>query len=207
MASLPQSKLSRVKFLYYEQEMSAREIAEVVGVSIDAMYYFMRHNNLVRRNLSEQNASRFKRKPPSFVFKRKLSQGEQSLKIAGIMLYWAEGFQSRDATIVDFANSKPEMIALFMKFLRHICGINKTKIRAYLYCFRNQNVPTLIRFWSKLTSIPKSQFTKPYVRKDFDVEKVGKMKYGLLHVRYYDKKLLNLLRVWISEYCAQEGII
>jgi len=39
--------------------------------------------------------------------------------------------------------------------------------------------------------IPKNQFSKPYVRKDFKIEKVNKMPRGLVHIRYYDVKLLR----------------
>lgn len=62
-----------------------------------------------------------------------------------------------------------------------------------------------MNFWSKLLRIPKSHFTKPYARKNFDPTKIGKMKYGLLHIRYYDKKLLDLVRLWISEHVASLG--
>ena len=34
---------------------------------------------------------------------------------------------------------------------------------------------------------------------DSQVDKIGKMPYGLVHIRYADKKLLNLLRQWIEE--------
>jgi hypothetical protein len=43
------------------------------------------------------------------------------------------------------------------------------------------------------------QFTKPYVRKDFDKKKEGKKRHGLVHIRYADKKLLDLIRIWINE--------
>jgi len=62
------------------------------------------------------------------------------------MLYWAEGFQSEKAKMIDFANSKPEMISLFLKFLRQICGIDENRLRAYLYCYENQSPQKLIKF-------------------------------------------------------------
>lgn len=128
---------------------------------------------------------------------------DRELKAMGTMLYWAEGFQSNYADIVDFANSKPAMITLFLKFLRRICGIDESRLRVYLYCYSNQNVEGLINYWSKLTGIPKLQFTKPYVRQDFKVEKIGKMKHGLIHIRYYDKKLLELIKKWTEEYVKE----
>ncbi|MEK7507600.1 MAG: hypothetical protein AAB602_00760 [Patescibacteria group bacterium] len=63
------------------------------------------------------------------------------------------------------------------------------------YCYSDQNVEALKRYWSKITGIPQSRFSKPYVRTDF--RKDGrKMKHGLIHIRYGDKKLLlEILRL------------
>lgn len=200
MATLSRRELHNVKTLYYRQKLSAPEIARVLKVPLNAVYYFMRRHHLVRRNLSEQNRVRFDKKPESFKVRSPLNFRDKELKILGVMLYWAEGFKSPNAVGVDFANSNPDMISLFLKFLRRICGINESKLRVYLYCYSDQNVKSIIHFWSTLTSIPKQQFTKPYVRSDFKKEKSGKMKYGLIHVRYHDKKLLNLINLWIADY-------
>lgn len=203
MAAIPQDKFALVKKLYYKDKISAVEIAERFSVGVDAVYYFMRYNKLPRRNLSEQNAVRFNRKKPSFVVKKVLSQKEKELRAIGVALYWAEGFQTDYADIVDFANSKPEMILIFLAFLRKVCGIRESKLRVYLYCYSNQNVKKLIKFWSRETKIPSKQFTKPYVRNDFDIKKLGKMPYGLIHIRYGDKKLLGLIKWWINQYVGK----
>lgn len=185
---------------WYAAGMSAREIAARLKVSLDAVYYFLRRHSIQRRNAQENNAIRFAKKKPSFIPKEKLSSREQQLKVAGIMLYWAEGSQWEGEGVVDFANSNPEMIRLFMSFLRRICRIDEFRLRIYVYCYSNQRPQELIRYWSKLTNIPVGQFTKPYIRKDFNPKKAGKMIHGLIHIRYYDKKLLLLIRNWIFHY-------
>ncbi|MDP2650752.1 MAG: hypothetical protein Q8P04_01505 [bacterium] len=200
MATLSRDKLKLVNQLYYKEQLSAKEIAQSLNVSLDAVYYFMRSNGLTRRSYSEFNLVRFEKKQPSFKLKTNLSIKDKELKALGTMLYWAEGFQASYADIVDFANSKPAMISLFLKFLRRICGIDESKLRIYLYCYSNQDVKGLVDYWSTLTGVPKAQFTKPYIREDFKIEKVGKMKYGLIHIRYYDKKLLELIKKWTEEY-------
>ena len=100
---------------------------------------------------------------------------------------------------MDFANSDSSMIFIFLKFLREVCGVNEDKLRIYLYCYSNQNIDKIRRYWSRLLKVPIKQFSKPYVRKDFRLDKAGKMPYGLVHIRYYDKKLLHLIRGWIEE--------
>ncbi len=202
MITLQKEQLPQILDLY-KQGKSVREIAEIFKVSIDAMFYFFRKNKIVRRNASERNKVFFQRKKSSFFLKGNLSLGQEKLKIAGIMLYWGEGSQWSGEKIVDFANSKPEMIKLFLCFLREICGIDESKLRVYLYSYEDQDLKKTMNFWSKLTKIPLKNFSKPYIRKDFKVEKSGKMEYGLVHIRYYDKKLLLLIKQWIEQY-AQE---
>lgn len=95
----------------------------------------------------------FEKKPLTFKIKEVLSEEEKLLKVAGIMLYWAEGSNSKNAQTVDFANSNPKMIVIFTKFLRKICGIREKKLRAFLYCYSNQRPTELVEYWSKLTGI------------------------------------------------------
>lgn len=199
MATIPQDKLEYIKTLYYRDKISAAGIASKIGVPLDAVFYFMRKNGLKRRSASENNAVVFERKATSFKPRIKLTQKDRELKTAGVMLYWAEGFKSKNAHHIDFANSDPNMIMYFLIFLRRICGVDESRLRVYLYCYSNQDAEELIKFWSRLTSIPKKQFTKPYVREDFDIRKIDKMKHGLIHIRYHDKKLLELIRNWIND--------
>jgi hypothetical protein len=102
--------------------------------------------------------------------------------------------------MVDFANSDKDMIILFLKFLRNICGVDEKRLRVYSYFYANQNVNKNTNYWSKITKISKKQFTKPYIRKDYDENKTDKMPNGLIHIRYSDKKLLNLIKNWINKY-------
>ena len=53
MGKIPHSKLEALKHLYYEKKLSMRSIADLFGVSLDAVTYFMRHFALERRTFSE----------------------------------------------------------------------------------------------------------------------------------------------------------
>ena len=108
--------VNKVKELYYKKGYSAREIGESLGVSTERIYDFMQKYNLSRRNLYEQNRILFARKPLSFKVKKNLTQKEQKLKIAAIMLYWSEGTKKNET--VDFANSEPKMIKIFFKVFK-----------------------------------------------------------------------------------------
>ena len=176
-----------------------RSIADLLGVSLDAVIYFMRHFELKRRTFSEISKIKFENKKPSFKEKKINSIYEKELRAIGVMLYWGEGYKTNKSTCVDFANSDPEMIDMFVKYLNNTYELQKSKFRVLLYCYSDQNIKDLIDFWSKLTKIPKNQFTKPYVRKDFRQDG-RKMKHGLVHIRYHDKKLLLNIKNYIDFY-------
>jgi hypothetical protein len=112
------------------------------------------------------------------------------------MLYFGEGAKTQNT--VDFANSDIDALGIFLKFLRTICRVEENRLRFYLYCFKNQNPKKLIKFWSRRLKIKPGSFTKPYVRQDRAVlSRI--MPYGVLHVRYSDKKLLQRILLLIKE--------
>lgn len=175
------------------------EVAKKLGISIDAVVYMMRKNNLPRRNLRDANIALFNSKKASFSRRKIKSIKGRELKVAGAMLYWAEGYKSDKSSGVDFANSDVEMVAVFMKFMRSVYKLDESRFRILLYCYSNQDVNLLKQYWSKVTRIPLNQFSKPYVRKDF--RKNGRiMKHGMVHIRYSDKKLLIDLKRILREY-------
>lgn len=196
--------VEKVKGLYYDKGCSAREVGEELGWSTVVVYDFMERNGLDRRSAKETNRIRFEKKEPSFKIKENLSEEEEKLKVAGIMLYWAEGTSSQKQE-VDFTNSDPAMIKLFLEFLRGICGVKEERLRGYLYCYANQDVQALEEYWSKISGIPLDQFIKSYVRKDFDPEKKGKSEHGTFRVMYSDKKLFLQIQDWIKEYVNLKG--
>lgn len=201
--------LNLVKKLYYKEKLSTIEIGTRLKVTPWVVLKFMKRMNLPRRTFSEANAVVFKKKPITFSIKRNLSSAEKELKVAGLMLYWSEGSKSNQKLrmwTVDFTNSDPKMIKLFLLFLRRICRIDEKRLRVLLYCYANQDIEELKNFWYKITGINLKQFIKPYVRKDFLPEKRGKMKYGLVHIRYSDKKLLLQIENWIKEYLKTNNI-
>jgi len=196
--------VEQVKELYYQKGHSARQVGEFLGRSTSNIYKFMKRQGLARRSAAETNNVAYTKQEPSFVLKKHLTQEEEKLKVAGIMLYWAEGYKNLGKKVrggtIDLGNSDPKMIQLFLKFLREICGVDESRLRIRLYCYANQNIDSLKDYWSTITIIPLKQFTKPYIREDFSPDKIDKMKYGLAHIVYSDKKLFYQIKNWIEQY-------
>lgn len=188
---------NRIHALYHIKGYNVEESAEKMGVSMWSLYDFMRKNGIPRRSASEANYL-VHRDKPQFSLTQNLGIAQQTLKIAGIMLYWAEG--TLKGNTVDLANSDPRMIRLFLKFLREICGVDERRLRIYLYAHSYADVGRLKSYWHAITQVPLCQFTKPYVRKGSQKLSTRKMLYGLIHVRYNDTRLLHTIEQWINEY-------
>lgn len=175
--------------LYQQEGCSGPEIAKRLAISMWVVYSILKQSGIKRRTLQSANQVWFSKKPLTFSTLQHFSLEQRDLKVLGLTLYWAEGSKRSDDT-VDLANSDPQIIRLFVRFLRVIYQVTEKKFRVLLYCYSNQPIPRLISYWSEITEIPKDQFTKPYVRKDFDPRKSQRMPHGLVHIRYSDKKLL-----------------
>jgi hypothetical protein len=192
----------KVEMLYRDKKYTMKEIADKLGISFWSLYNFMNKYNISRRDRAEATyiSNRLK---PKFEIKSNLSIMDEKLKIAGVMLYWAEG--TLKGSTVDFANSNPEMIKIFLKFLREICGIKEERLRVYLYAYTYQDIEKVKLYWHKVTKVPLVRFTKPYIRKNNLNLSNRKLPYGLIHIRYNDKRLVLLIKNWIDEYKEWAG--
>lgn len=195
-------EVERVRSLYADERLGVREIAERLGISFWRVYELMRQHNIPRRRGSEQNYATYKTKP-QFVLRENLTAADEQLRIAGAMLYWAEG--AKNWTCVDFANSDPDLVALFVTFLRRICGAAKERLHVHLYAYADQDIETLKTFWSELTGIPLSQFIRPYVRQLTPNVTGRKMKWGLVHITYSDGRLLQVILRWARDFAKTWG--
>ncbi|MEK7497654.1 MAG: hypothetical protein AAB656_01925 [Patescibacteria group bacterium] len=188
---------NEIRDLYINEKLSIREVAKRLNLNMWAVRSRMKRADILRRSSAETNAIKFLKSPLSYKRKIKLSHKEKQLLQAGLMLYWAEG-SKRSQYTVDLANSDVDMLIIFLKVLRNIYQVDKKKLRVYLYCYSNQNPIALVNYWSNILNISKSQFTKPYVRQDFDPKKIDKMPRGMVHVRYGDKRLLMQIKAEID---------
>lgn len=182
----------------YKSHLSAANIAARLKLTLSQVYRSLSKQNIQRRVPKEQAKIRFASKPLSFNYKRPQSLKGKLLEISALMLYLGEG--AKTGFTVDFANSDPRLLKLFMLYLKNICQVRGSRLRFYLYCFSNQKPHTLISFWSKQLHVKRKLFTKPYVRKVSSNNRTRAMKHGVLHIRYSDKKLLHKILADIDQF-------
>ncbi len=84
----------------------------------------------------------------------------RDLTIAGVALYAGEG--SKTDGRVGFANTNPQMMALFLRWLRSDFDLDERRFRARLYLHQGLDLEAAEEFWAEVTGIPVPQFGKPY---------------------------------------------
>jgi hypothetical protein len=127
----------------------------------------------------------------------------KDLKLIGLSLYLAEGGR-KEKNQVRISNSDPFTIEAIMRFFREVCEISENKIKAKIHLYPQINHKRATLYWSKITKLPITQFTKPQIQ----ISKASKGKrprntlpYGTLHLYITNTELTWKIKGWL------EGII
>ncbi len=117
--------------------------------------------------------------------------------IAGVALYFAEGGKTNRN--VHFTNADPKAIEFIVKWFKKFCRVNPKKMRGSIYLHSNLNEKKAKQFWSRLTHIPLSQFTKTYKVKN-NPHRFRKTlhPYGVFRVTISDVNLHRKIMGWIE---------
>lgn len=123
---------------------------------------------------------------------------KRDLWLCGIMLYWAEGTkekEDRPGVGIQFSNSDPRMIKLFVKWLREIIKISSKEIiyELYVHKDRKEILPNIKKFWSRKLRVDMDKlrtYFKSEKRKKVKIYKVD-FYTGLIKVKVRESSELN----------------
>ena len=119
---------------------------------------------------------------------------------AGVALYAGEG-SKRDRDL-RFSNTDPAMIRFFCKWLREFFEIDESRLRARVYLHEGLDLDAAEDFWSGVTEIPRSQFTKPYRAVPDATIRHNKHEHGCAYVNYgcadVHRSTMGLVRALLS---------
>lgn len=120
-------------------------------------------------------------------------------KLLCSFLYWGEGSKNTNSLI--FTNSDPIMIKSFLTLLRTSFELDENKFRALVHIHEYHNEKDIKNYWSIITNIPLSQFSKSYLKPH--TGKNAKEGYkGTISISYYDYKIaleLSFVYNWFAE--------
>jgi len=121
---------------------------------------------------------------------------KKTAKILAAILYWCEGSKYPSTNKMDLTNSDPKLLKIFLKLLRTSFNLDESKFRVKLQIHDTHDFEKIKKYWSKILSIPQSQFMKPTITKPTG-RKHRKEYFGTCTVRYHDYKLqLKLIGIY-----------
>lgn len=119
----------------------------------------------------------------------------KELWLIGVMLYWAEGGKTQ--RIVRFSNGDPDMIRIFMTFLRKICKVPEKKFRGYIHIHPHLDYRKAERYWSSVSAIPLNQFYKTYRKPNKSSKnKRNSLPFGVMDVYVCNVELFLTIKGW-----------
>lgn len=90
----------------------------------------------------------------------KLLKNNEIAKLLLAMLYLGEGAKWKSHRGLQLGSSNPEIVKLYLNLLERCFNVNRKNLTAMIYHRMDQNLGSLMRFWSKCTGIPVSNFYK-----------------------------------------------
>lgn len=126
-------------------------------------------NGLVRRNKEQTIKAQERSREIRDEAKSEIpALSKRDLHLIGIALYWAEGYKrakvrdgkERTAHTISFVNSDPEMISIFVRFLREVMDIPISDIRLAMRLYPHINEEEAKKFWMECTGLPAERFFK-----------------------------------------------
>lgn len=130
---------------------------------------------------------------------------KRELWLIGAALYWADGTKekpSRSGSGVQFINSDPIMVKLFLKWLNEICHIKEEDIRIsfYIHDTCRDKVEESISYWVEKVGIVRTQFNKIYFKKGnikTRRQNIGNQYYGIVSISVSkSSELLRRITGW-----------
>ncbi len=123
-------------------------------------------------------------------------------KLLCSMLYWGEG--TKNLSTVNFMNSDPDMIAVYLKLLRTYFVVKPEKFRAQLHLHSYHNTKKQKQFWAEVTGISEDRIS---IYKKENSGKNIKIGYpGCISIRYYDSRLAREINYYYNALIDKLGV-
>lgn len=211
--------------------LSYNEILKLVSVSKSTLSVWLRAVSIAERHkqrftdkrrqaqIKAQQACREKRikitaEIKSAALKNIKYINKRELWLIGVALYWAEGSKEHQtSTRVQFSNSDPKMIKLFLQWLRRCCRVSNDEIIFAIYLHETvfERKEEIKKYWSEITGFSLDRFQSIVWKKNKINTKrknIGNDYYGLLRVIVRRSTNFNRkISGWIEGVCKSSGIV
>lgn len=118
------------------------------------------------------------------------------------MLYWGEG--AKFSNRVEFTNSDPKMVVMFLKSLEYGFGADRKNIKVNLHLHQYHNEIKQKEFWGNLLKISEEQFNKTFWKKNsFKVKRQGYL--GCIRICYNSKEIVDKIKLFYRQLLSLIG--
>ena len=114
---------------------------------------------------------------------------------AGALLYWCEGSKRERDRRVEFVNSDPRMISIFMRYLRSK-EVDEDRIRIRMMIHLQDDEVACREFWKVATGLQDASFMRSIVKRTGLVKRP--LPFGTIAVRYNSLALLREIKTDIT---------
>jgi hypothetical protein len=122
------------------------------------------------------------------------------IQTIGAVLYWCEGSKREKDCRVEFVNSDPKMVSVFMTYLR-TKDIEESRIRARMTIHIQDDELECKAYWKKVTSLNDANFISTVVKSPSFSKKP--LPYGTVTIRYNSLRLLRQIKEEISDIAGE----
>jgi hypothetical protein len=122
------------------------------------------------------------------------------VQTVGAVLYWCEGSKREKDCRVEFVNSDPVMISIFMKYLR-TKNVDETRIRARMTIHVQDDEMKCKDYWKNVTSLSDASFISTVVKSPSFSRKP--LPWGTITIRYNSLGLLRQIKEEISNLAEE----
>jgi hypothetical protein len=138
---------------------------------------------------------------------RELARQRDPGFIAGCMLHWAEGSKSRNAA--QLANADPDLLGMFLAFLRSCYGVTDERVALSVNCFvgNRLSLDEIQQWWLTRLGLPVGCLRKPVVNRPSSASKRLKghiLPYGTARITVHSTFIVQSIYGGIQEYAGIE---
>lgn len=200
---------------------SVREIAKLLNVSKASASIWVRdiplsieqienlkkkqHRFGAQNKGASQNREKFRKLRAAYQAEgRKKAREMRPLHLAGCMLYWAEGGKKKNS--VYFVNSDPNMMQMFIRFLREEMHVADEAMTVYIHCHSSEpdEMRRIERYWLDVLSLSPSALRKTQVKKGSEYSQKT-LHNGVCGLRVNSTALVQHIYGAIQEYGGFEN--
>lgn len=132
---------------------------------------------------------------------------KRELFLVGAVLYWAEGSKEKETAPgsgIQFTNSDPKMLRVFLLWLRSACKIEEEKIHFQIYLHEtNENrIREVVEHWSKNLMVTEDRLNKIYFKRNkvsTNRKNTGELYFGLVRIKVRESsRLVRSISGWVN---------